>query len=144
MEEKYYTPNIEDIRVGYEFEQLYENTWEKSTYSTTHISLFNLYHKIELGQIRVSYLTKEQIEIEGWEFTTFPIEIEGTDKDVFVEGWEKTINEDLWYTLRKEGNLLIIEKRWYINQVSQVWETLFKGECKDINKFRTICKLLKI
>ncbi len=150
QDNKYYTPNIEDIRIGYECEA---NIKEFGVIVTRdeewrHIIIKGVGQEViyyhSLGMYRTCSLTKEQIEAEGWEFYTFPIEIEGTEEDIFIEGWEKTITEDLWYTLRKENDTYLIEKRWYVNSVSQVWETLYKGTCPSINEFRQIIKLLNI
>ena len=62
MENKYYTPTIDEFHVGFE----YEIDNEKSIYSETHMNLFNINHKIKLNQIRVKYLDKEDIESLGW------------------------------------------------------------------------------
>jgi hypothetical protein len=139
-EKKYYTPNIEDIRVGYEFEQLYDNTWEKSTYSAIHISLFTLYHKIELGQVRVPYLTKEQIESEGWEFVESYESDWDTRRDVFKKKNYK-VTYDYW---ESDGMIMSGAFQLMIEEVYSYTAIIYKGYCKSINEFKTICKLLKI
>src|SRR6187431_2955175 len=70
---KYFTPSIEDIRVGYECELLIFN-WkkDKGEWIPTVLEITNFDHESEawalsLNIIRVPYLTKEQIEAEGWE-----------------------------------------------------------------------------
>ena len=72
MENKYYTPDIEDIRVGYECEIFnpantdpfilghYYDSWDKIT-----IHRVNMYD-VGRKEFRTPYLTKEQIEAEGW------------------------------------------------------------------------------
>ena len=86
--ELYYIPEIEDIRVGYEFELIdYASNnynqdksackWNKLVLKKEH--LFSSYDGssfletcvscLNFGDLRVPYLTKEQIENEGWKFT---------------------------------------------------------------------------
>lgn len=82
--EKYFTPEIEDIRVGYECEMKQPNfsyfrngitrdtllkILEKEEYKPYVIQVFD-FQMLKFsgldGVIRVPYLTKEQIEKEGW------------------------------------------------------------------------------
>ena len=67
MENKYFTPDIEDICVGYEYEQLINQVWTKEvfakgSYLPENIDLLNWIHSCVLSKkIRVPYLTKEHI-----------------------------------------------------------------------------------
>jgi hypothetical protein len=121
MENKYFTPDIEDICIGYELEHL-----SAAGYITTKFeidsSLPALQELIKLNQVRVPYLTKEQIEAEGWERTGGIL-------------YRKN-NYDLGY---REDN-----KRLKIATIGKDSYNLFIGECKDINTFRKIIKLLGI
>lgn len=123
--EKYFTPSIEDIRVGYELE-----TWAHDFLKGFFWMPYTVDGKIKFDQIvkaknRVSYLTKEQIEGEGW----------------------KTV-KDLW---TREGYMLAREKKEVI-RIYQVGRegsdinsyTIYLGECKDVNTLRMIMKLLGI
>lgn len=133
MENKYFTPDIEDMSVGCEFEM--DDTWggwkkltlTKELLANPMVGLGSgnerspWYHKI-----RVPYLTKEQIEAEGW-------------KESDVSGFFDKIDD--------------VRDRWYINWIpEQKWlnigdnecEVDYAGPCKDINTFRKIIKLLKI
>ena len=83
-------------------------------------------------RFRVPYLTKEQIEAEGWEFIKHHAEIEGYEfeKDeysLYVE-----------FDFRGEIYLKIYSGEHYDEF------NYFSGKCKDINTFRKICKLLEI
>lgn len=125
MEEvKYFTPSIEDIRVGYEYELFVDNEWKPFIMSLKHFTF--LEGDLKKGY-RVPYLTKEQIEAEGYRF----------EKDNYgmleFSKWETEI------------------RYWPDRKKLHVFETgqkppheLFYGECKDINTFRYICKLLGI
>jgi hypothetical protein len=132
MENKYFTPDIEDISVGCEFEM--DDTWggwKKLTLTKDLLAhpMIGLgsgnerspwYHKI-----RVPYLTKEQIEAEGWK----------PEKSYFRKN-----NLYLFF----ENNELEIEFGEPFTWDASDSDVRYKGECKDINTFRKIIKLLKI
>jgi hypothetical protein len=143
-EYKYFTPSIEDIRVGYECELLEvsgklltgsipDTKWVtyKVENSYDFNSIWDLYNEGKQTNIRVPYLTKEQIEAEGW-------------KEGQLEGYEKEITKDSYYSLRLNENNNIVINKSFIEGWSWVWTPFYSGECKDINTFRYICKLLKI
>jgi len=75
-------------------------------------------------EIKVPYLTKEQIEAEGW--ISNGKDIPTLKKGVYT----------IWFSSYKF--LGIFEE-----QCSESIP-LYTGECKSINEFRYICKLLKI
>ena len=76
-------------------------------------------------KIRVPYLTKEQIEAEGWT----------KEKSYFIKN-----NIYLFF----EDKFLVIDSGNPFSWEAIDSEILFKGKCKDINTFRKICKLLEI
>lgn len=140
MENNYYIPAIEDIRIGYECELLaiLENsneiieTWKKT-------NIYNLYIENReefMSCIRVPFLTKEQIEAEGYYCT-----------NTVGLNFQKVISDDLWWELDYdvETHNLTIEC-WVENHSTNKSDcfTKFDGECKSINEFRYVCKLLKI
>ena len=126
MENKYFTPAIEDIHAGYECELLLYAKWEPNTVKP-YTALKSVVKCIKDKVIRVSYLTKEQIEAEGWF-----LHGQGNDNGIVHSLFKNSFRVAIWKDSLKievqesEGNIL------------------FHGECKDINTFRTICKLLKI
>tara|TARA_R110000868_G_scaffold14426_4_gene67227 strand:+ start:34535 stop:34927 length:393 start_codon:yes stop_codon:yes gene_type:complete len=130
MENKYFTPDIEDIHVGYECEILKE-AWEPFKFNVEDIiPVFAMVNSktIVSDKIRVSYLTKEQIEAEGWE-QRGKGNVGGVvygyynKNDSSICAWGDSTKIEIQ---EREGNIL------------------FYGECKDINTFRKICKLLAI
>lgn len=137
-ENKYYTPNIEDIRIGYECEVLVSPTINSVDWSP----LSKIIDKEDLNRVlivydrnnlsvRTSYLTKEEIEAEGW-------------KLVSIEGWidclhKKSVLSNCSYYLWLESNELEIRKDFI-----DLESTVYKGKCPSINEFRYICKLLGI
>ena len=151
--EKYYTPSIEDISIWgiYEFynnRDFYFSEAEDGWFGRQYIGQYNiatLQFLINKKWVRVPYLTKEQIEGEGWVFGTHRFQNDDLElEDEFREGFEKSIDENTWFILELIPNEIRIEKRWYRNSVAQIWEPIYKGKCPSINEFRKICKLLKI
>ncbi len=160
IDPSYFTPSIEDFRAGYECEVLhksykmvndesiYKEEWLKVTVkgSTAYLYIGELSKQL----IRVPYLTKEQIEAEGWvkqdnnfnetqrcawlpdyelktEFGSMRLYILSKDnisKEIIIERYDKSDANDAWSMSRK----MIV----------------YRGQCKDINTFRYICKLLNI
>jgi len=137
MQNQYYTPNIEDIYIGYECE-IYSQTsnklisdvkWHSVKVDYYHdetrtLNVNNIKKVIRKRHIRTPYLTKEKIEEEGWEITFNTI-----DEIYFQKGKYK-----MEY-FQKDKELLIGEDLYYPN---------YNGSCPSINEFRYICKLLNI
>lgn len=133
MENKYYTPKIEDIRMGYECEfvrQGFADCWYSVVIDDDNI--LNCIGPLNAQgttvfrewDIRTPYLTKEQIEVEGWAFT-------GESNSAY-------------------NNLLFRKSTWFLwlNE-KEIWlqkgnQMKYDGPCPSINEFRTICKLLNI
>jgi len=126
--EEYFTPSIEDIRVGYECEINPTININPENWNKLKIAQVEQIKRITEApfSIRVPYLTKEQIEAEGW-------------KARGSEGYYyKKCNKVVY--LPNNNNIMLITQfteRPLENEI-------FKGECKDINTFRYICKLLGI
>ncbi len=132
MENKYFTPNIEDLYVGYECEiNNIHGKWESITITFTNS---NSFYKTDLAEVcllvedkyvRVPYLTKEQIEAEGWK----------PEQSYFRKN-----NLYLFF----ENNELEIEFGEPFTWDASDSDVRYKGECKDINTFRKLIKLLGI
>ena len=127
MENKYFTPDIEDMTVGYEVEQLINQKWKKElfakgSYLPENNDLLQWAHSCIISNtLRVPYLTKEQIEAEGWKhYGNNCFELNPR----WFCSWYPEINRLEVYDNENEKN--------------------FAGKCKDINTFRKICKLLEI
>lgn len=133
MENKYFIPSIEDIRVGYECESFDDrlqdpnnikwvkhvlDDWEEIQYIIEDLS----------WRVRVPYLTKEQIEVEGWEC-------------IFEDGDMAFKKNDIRFDLCIDGYRASF-------QSESVWVNeniiIANIECKDINTFRQIIKLLGV
>lgn len=142
MENKYFTPDIEDIRVGYECEyrvgEKYD--WNKHIVENLYTDrdgygISELESYLKEGNLRTPYLTKEQIEAEGW----------------FILGvypGEATIYKKGEHELLHSKNKIKITKVWKSFEGEPDERThrkdIYNGECKDINTLRVISKLLGI
>lgn len=140
-ENKYFTPDIEDLCIGYECEYNFAKAYTdefnfvkigyKDNEGYTN-ELSDMIHLIDDGaaEIRVPYLTKEQIEAEGWEHDEKYNDIKHFYKnEIYLRlyigyHYDEVIFHNI--SIFSDGGIL------------------FRGECKDINTFRKICKLLGI
>ena len=147
MENKYFTPDIENICIGYELEmnwnRAYEEKWvpikisvqdEEFAYTSKLSEIVDALHD-GMSEARVPYLTKEQIEAEGWKKNV----LNNNEKALLLflkNGYELRMYKN--YICR--FSILIVGAGIIPN-----WDkVLFEGKCKDINTFRKICKLLEI
>lgn len=145
---KYFTPAIEEIRVGYECEFLKDPSKEewvpftikKIPYRWTNDEEYVL--GVEVRSLRVPYLIKEQIEAEGWTYTG--------RKDYHLYGYDvfqgfHNAFEKSNYVIQGRG-LFGSQKYLKVFDMSDQEDGMcvFEGECKDINTFRYITKLLGI
>ena len=128
MENKYYTPDISDIRIGYKCECLWIglNEWkqikivESDSDNYLELSIEDVISRIKTNEIRTQYLSKEQIEAEGWVI----------DKHFNFSKNNYTLHHHTRY-----GKGITI----YNND-----GRIYDGDCPSINEFKFICKLLNI
>lgn len=160
MKDEYFVPDIEDLRIGYELEaeelRFADNNpddpngkwWKKCTISSIESKEDNPFNPETISGIwqrdivyvrttfRTPHLTKEQIEAEGW------ISKSLGDRSIpaFIKG-------NFMMGFNKETHFISIMPidpvKWEFVNVGSVW-CAYQGECKSINEFRYICKLLKI
>lgn len=145
----YFVPDIEDIRVGYECEIKPTGSEELDwmPYVINGDTAFKYYKTKGKGatSIRVPYLTKEQIEAEGWKSYDLS---KGFAYRYGVPSFR--------HGFTKDNYILVLDTRKYHIEIMalDVLKIDFLPEfpehfrvtipCKDINTFRYICKLLKI
>lgn len=151
MENKYYTPKLEELFVGYEclkflpkkeagltseaFSPYIINAddfklFAPSVYEGYTVSFAGFIPNDPGFYFRTPFLTKEQILKEGWEFTS--------SNDTFHEFKKGFYNIAFW-----EGFKLAVEPDkdyWRIRSAPP----RYNGTCPSINEFRTIIKLLNI
>lgn len=141
---KYFTPEIEDIFVGYECEILKEE-WEFFTFNVEEI--IPVFAKINnktiiSDKIRTLYLTTEQIEAEGWEHIA---SYRDGGTRIFSYNNKKYTYEITFRGrthLTPSDKIVITEIRETVDRPVRV--NIFNGECKDINTLRKLIKLLGI
>lgn len=149
---KYYIPSIEDIHVGYECEVYGQTTTKLIKNIDFHKVVVGLHMEVgkkvginqipnllKKGYIKVPYLTKEQIEKEGW--------IEDNDHPLF-RGLLKLLTDKATYWLRINVHNIVIIRYTKVER-NNVWEmqqrsVVYDGKCPSINEFRKIEKLLGI
>lgn len=154
MENKYFTTDISDIRVGYECEmhvaifeddQWKEKEWIKG--KVTNLYKFEWTDFREIPHIfgidfephfRVPYLTKEQIEAEGGVHVGRKLQSQSEQVYEF-DGYEVLYTE--------LSRRMTIRHRNYYRDGSGNFDgyiVYFYGYCRCINEFREIFKRLKI
>lgn len=159
-ENKYFTPDIEDIRVGYECEindaRGYKEDFEKTIigykipggYSNEISDIINMMDD-GYGEVRVPFLTKEQIESFGFELKAKSIdswfqikEEKRFDTDLQNFCGYKAYNVFLNYGFHDRK--LKIKADFSGGSDFSGAETLFEGECKCVNELRQILKQIHI
>ena len=91
MAEKYYTPKIEEFFVGFEYEEFWNDQWDKRIYSIdSFICDGSQDEPYEIEEInpnfhRVKYLDKDDIEDLGYGFRTFLWGFESSDGNIIIE-----------------------------------------------------------
>lgn len=131
VKNKYYTPDIEDIHIGYECDRQMLISGEPSgEFFKDRLTETTLFDVLEhFSQIRTPFLTKEQIENEGFKFVR---------ADNFSSWYEK--NEIIVQTV-DNGNMgmYIVSKDWIDGE-----RTLFVGRVPSINEFRKVIKMIGV
>lgn len=160
MEKQYYSPDLEDLFIGYELEYLFVTTpmtklWKpfKIENSFDFNEIWDVFNEGKSTNIRTPYLSKEDIEKEGWEF--YPKGYNNfLERALSKSEWERAeeYNYDtnsfpfeLWFKrgdyylalYRSTSKLLIVKKLDTPNLI-------FKGKCPSVNEFRKVIKLLEI
>lgn len=149
MTEKYYTPKLEDIHIGYECQiNFHAEPLKESQYTNWNNYIITpklikqeklegggyslgvvgeLLFDTKMDHFRTLYLTKEQVIAEGWEDITYDEKLE--------EGWlfEKDTLHIRYFIPTSRIGIAGTgkDKKWYYN-----------GTCNSINEFRKIIKLL--
>lgn len=138
MENKYFIPSIEDIRVGYECEfssTMTEGFWVPKSLTKNTIS--NAIFGLTFSGVRVPYLTKEQIETEGW------VHEGGTLSEYSRQDYLFELYKLEYWGLNQ--NTKIYRKNHIRDGSGRFdWEKIFDGKIPSINEFRILCKWLKI
>lgn len=140
--EKYYTPDISNLHVGYKCEIYNSNSeWFPITITSGHIFNDLLFYTRDISKdlkhlFRTPYLTKQDIESLGWVYNG--IDKFYTDCEVFQLNTVDKDNNYLNYFMK-----ISFKDRWL--QIEEMGsDTLFQGECKSINELRKVMNFTKI
>lgn len=146
--DKYYTPELEDLFIGYECEWFGElgrklikqdKQWQKfKIISSNNIS------PTVIKNLRTKYLTIEDIENEGWKNLNIKSPFTGKDykfsKIVDGAGFNETSIYTLTFHSPNELKIHLETETSYLD----INETIYYGKCPSINEFKKITKLLGI
>lgn len=156
IKNKYFTPDIEDLKVGYICESTTmpsswnindcndvdnsDDIWEVEPISESRLCNIIKYSMEEEGGIqrfiRTPFLTKEDIEKEGWIYSGIIATPNGGIINHQLNNFK--------YRTSYNYNSKILEVYEVIKDVYKEDLMIFRGICRCINDFRTICKLLNI
>jgi hypothetical protein len=131
-EKEYFIPKLDDFNIDYECEMLTDRGWKQYIIHSSRAFIDNMIK----NSLRTPYLTKEQIEKEGWKYEPL---IGLVIAHKFTKG-DYILN---WFWNDKKIFIYKMKKLWP-GSVNYELEPLYKGICPSINEFRTIMKLLNI
>lgn len=155
---KYFTPEIEDLHVGYKGEYRETSYFDWFPFiiddlfrDTMGYGISEYAEYLLEDNLRTPFLTKEQIESEGWELYSKGIDL-WFKKEVLVENFDWSGLNNLYgykpYKLFLNYGLhdhkIHIKCDFSGGGTFADSDTLFEGYCPSINEFKIICKLLKI
>lgn len=142
MKNKYYTPDIEEFHVGFEYEYYNGTCWLKCNYLTMYDQRSGTeLNELDMSKERVKWLDQEDIESLGFE--SFPV---GPSKIVFTKGnYALSINK---YSILPLGKPCIIEKvdkeRTPNIDKSFKRNIVFMGSIKNKSELKRLLKQLNI
>jgi len=145
MENKYYTPTIEEFHIGFEYEtyELYEtpNRWKINIFGEEHMELDYIVFLLmeHPDMIRVKYLDKEDIESLG--FTQSNLNEEIFLKE--VNKYNLLNNVTIGLNYRKEFNHLFV---FYVpdQKARPAGVNIFIGYIKNKSELKVLLKQLGI
>jgi hypothetical protein len=130
---KYYTPELEEFHVGFEYEALvdyYKQEFEKFTIDDTDSlrSICSTWDRGEVEYWRVKYLDREDIESLGFESS-------GSE-----HYFRKRVGTTSEFSIHREGTSLLIEYTEVFRDPEV--ETIFKGTIKNKSELKKLLKQL--
>ncbi len=141
-ESKYYTPDIEDLFIGYECELKYTKEWRKEILWNPALTVHKLKHKGY--DLRTKYLDKQDIEELSWKLTDKRDPWLGIgyiyEKDQKCDGFNEWGKFTLTFVPNRIFKIHYRYQSSYINHDDYI----FDGKCPSVNEYRKIMKLLNI
>jgi hypothetical protein len=126
MEEKYYTPTINEFHTDFEYEVLEKGNWIKkndfsNAYDYEDSCLYGLIKDLEKGNIRVKYLDTKDIESFGW-----------IEDKIFL------LDDSTWFKLNSNYLRHYYHGELYIQNGNK--EMIFNGVCKNKSELERVLK----
>lgn len=156
---KYYTPEIEEFYIGFEFEEEFNNSnwtkmvkpigdnyeWVKLTLDTSH-SISRITSKIKKAKIRVKYLDEQDILDLGFtkDKKYYEAGIIGHNEFIRVDGNNNNIVkiQTYWrYSKNEREDLIRVFKGTKYNYP---YSEIFRGKIKNKTEFKKLLKMLDI
>lgn len=136
---KYYTPNVEDFFVGYEFERSDNgyNPFKDIFPRAIDVTHFFKYPERFLPYFLTKYLDKEDIESLGWRLKT------EEKKELYDSHWCNFETKD-WELAVQLGNRYFPRRLNLNGKKHCPWKGNLKIDCKSINELRKIMEWLQI
>ena len=151
MENKYYTPTLEEFYVGFRFEMIDMCSidggpnmlqWNKKVLDTLSTpNAFNIDYAFRNKEIRVKYLDKSDIEELSWRMVK-----DYSDEFIFqTQIFTDKTKQDYWWELNfnKQSKKITIEY-WTGDCCGSNFEILFQGTIKNYNELQTLMYQLNI
>lgn len=136
-ENKYYTPSIEELHIGFEYEMRTEDTEGNTVYekNTIHEGFGNVMRElIRIRCIRVKYLDKQDVEECGWKKSA-------EQKELYSINWIENADEKkncIWMAK-------VNENKYQITDCRHTWHfVLFAGTIKNKSELKRIMKMICI
>jgi hypothetical protein len=162
---KYYTPDISDLFVGYECDVYFCNKVQDTLMSPALDDVSFYWNKDFVDNLKNRSHVYDWIKEKDWEsgklssgildrivgdwYNTQSIIRTSylTVEDILSEGFIFVIESSINYLFSKGESLVYLHK----NKIPYIevypyegYDTQYQGECPSINEFRKICKLMKI
>ena len=148
MENKYYTPEIEEFHVGFECEFIGDRrtNWIKCVIDWMNINFITTFRELAENKYRVKYLDREDIEELGWENRSV-INI-WSENDEIIDGFSLSAGETDTYVLLydESTNVLGIYLQRIYNEASGNWSEyiMFSGTIKNKSELKKLMVQLGI
>jgi len=137
--EKYYTPEIEEFHVGFEFETCYlQKDWIKKKLEFDDFGFYTSTWEVDSTpktEFRVKYLDKEDIESLGW-FHRY-------DDFTFGE-YSREKTDQLNYQLSYDYTYHTLTIGIYDKESITFYQDIFVGDCKNKSELKKLLKQLQI
>ena len=148
---KYYTPEISQFHVGFEYEYMPRTwnwildasgkDWIKESFSAScgqdgECELHEIEKSIEENKLRVKYLDREDIESLGW-----VLKQQGLPNEEYF-GWEKFQKNDYGLFLAENGYVGIDKGHNIIT--GEESKVLFQGTIKNKSELKMVLKMIRV